>query len=52
MAFTNLLNDSIIRIRNSQENKKSKTNLIKSRLSTDILKSRLSMDVLKVIFLE
>jgi small subunit ribosomal protein S8 len=38
MAFTNLLNDSIIRIRNSQENKKSKTNLIKSGLSINILK--------------
>jgi len=38
MAFTNLLNDSIIRIKNSQDKKKNKTNLIKSKLSIDILK--------------
>ena len=38
MTFVNLLNDSIIRIKNSQTNKQRKVSLLKSKLSINILK--------------
>jgi small subunit ribosomal protein S8 len=38
MTFVNLLNDSIIRIKNSQTNKQRKVSLLKSKLSISILK--------------
>lgn len=37
MTFVNLLNDSIIRIKNSQTSKQSKVSLLKSKLSINIL---------------
>lgn len=38
MTFVNLLNDSIIRIKNSQTNKQRRVSLLKSKLSINILK--------------
>ena len=38
MTFVNLLNDSIIRIKNGQKSKRNKVNLLKSKLSINLLK--------------